>query len=374
MNRLTQIFLVLLRLAIGWHFLFEGLEKIQSVHLGPTESNRPWTSEGYLREASGPFGGFFRSQLGPDPDQQTLDRLSLAPLPPDQDLARTPPYKRFPPALYQDWQAFLDRFARHYGLEDQQRQLAEKKLQQRMDQTVQWLLTGTKKVRKTFPSGTVEVEQTTPQRVQEYREKVRQVNDIPARELPAFGRDVQRQKLRAAKAELNRMRADLLADLGEQNVEMKRALQEVLTDDQKKLEPVPEAIAIRPVDWIDWLTPWGLTLIGACLLFGLFTRTACVAGAAFLLTLYLAMPPFPWLPETLRTEGHYLFVNKNVIEMLALLTLATTASGRWAGLDGLVQFLSPWRRPGDGQPHTVTNATSRASSSVGGPAAGSNRR
>jgi hypothetical protein len=71
-----------------------------------------------------------------------------------------------------------------------------------------------------------------------------------------------------------------------------------------------------------------------------------VSGAIFLLLLYLAMPPFPWLPDPPRpTEGHYLFVSKNLIEMLALLALATTRSGRWAGLDGLLQFLNPrrWR-------------------------------
>ena len=44
------VFLVLLRLAIGWHFLVEGYEKVVSVATGPTESvagtSRPWTSAG----------------------------------------------------------------------------------------------------------------------------------------------------------------------------------------------------------------------------------------------------------------------------------------------------------------------------------------
>jgi hypothetical protein len=62
------------------------------------------------------------------------------------------------------------------------------------------------------------------------------------------------------------------------------------------------------------------------------------------LLFYLTMPPFPWVPENVRAEGHYLFVNKNLIEMLALLCLATTQSGCWVGLDGLLQFLNPWRR------------------------------
>jgi hypothetical protein len=66
-------------------------------------------------------------------------------------------------------------------------------------------------------------------------------------------------------------------------------------------------------------------------------------GAYLLFMFFLAMPPLPGWPESPRAEGHYLFINKNVIEMLALLTLATTRSGRWAGLDGLLQFLRPRR-------------------------------
>ena len=84
--------------------------------------------------------------------------------------------------------------------------------------------------------------------------------------------------------------------------------------------------------------------MGVCLLLGLFTRTACVAGAGFLLMFFLAMPALPWLPANPRAEGHYQFIDKNIIEMIALLTLATTQSGKWLGLDGLVQFLNPFRR------------------------------
>ena len=87
---------------------------------------------------------------------------------------------------------------------------------------------------------------------------------------------------------------------------------------------------------------YGLFVVGACLCLGLFTRLNCFGGALFLILLYLAIPPFPWSPENLRTEGHYVFVNKNLIMALALLALASTRSGRWFGLDGLLQFLNPW--------------------------------
>src|SRR5438067_10083912 len=105
MNGLTRFFLVLLRFAIGWHFLIEGVEKVQSVNLGPTESSRPWTSEPYLREASGPLAPFFRSQFG-DPDQAALDRLTLLPSLPGQ----APAAERLAPALGHDWDVYFDRF------------------------------------------------------------------------------------------------------------------------------------------------------------------------------------------------------------------------------------------------------------------------
>src|SRR5262249_37778550 len=75
--------------------------------------------------------------------------------------------------------------------------------------------------------------------------------------------------------------------------------------------------------WLGFLPRWGLLVVGACLLVGLLTRLNCWLAAGFLLMTYLAMPAFPWLPAAPQSEGTYLFVNKNVIEMLALCALGT---------------------------------------------------
>ena len=124
----------------------------------------------------------------------------------------------------------------------------------------------------------------------------------------------------------------------------------VLSEDQRLQGPVPPMDEVQQhflgwtnLQWIDWTTRWGLLAVGVCLLLGFLTRPACLVGAAFLALFYLSQPPFPWVPEVLRSEGHYLFVNKNLIEALALLALATLPTGRWVGLDGLLQFLNPWR-------------------------------
>jgi thiosulfate dehydrogenase [quinone] large subunit len=61
-----QALLVLLRTAIGWHFLYEGYFKL--LYPAWTRGGVPlerFTSIGYLRNASGPFGDLFRALADP---------------------------------------------------------------------------------------------------------------------------------------------------------------------------------------------------------------------------------------------------------------------------------------------------------------------
>ena len=59
---------------------------------------------------------------------------------------------------------------------------------------------------------------------------------------------------------------------------------------------------------------WGLTLVGACLILGLFTRLASLAGIGFILLFYLCNPPFVGYFYSIPSEGSYLIVNKNLVE------------------------------------------------------------
>ena len=76
MNTWTRIGLILLRVVIGWHFLFEGLEKLDSWYHGPREGKPVWSAEPYLRESQGPLAWWFREQAG-DLDQEALAMLTL---------------------------------------------------------------------------------------------------------------------------------------------------------------------------------------------------------------------------------------------------------------------------------------------------------
>mgnify|MGYP006874417586 FL=1 len=79
------------------------------------------------------------------------------------------------------------------------------------------------------------------------------------------------------------------------------------------------------------------------LILGLFTRFAAVMAAFMLFSFYLAMPPFPGVPEIPGPE-HSFIVNKNLIEVFALLAIAALPSGIWFGLDRLLAvFFDKWK-------------------------------
>src|SRR5260370_37490810 len=56
---LGALFIVLLRIAIGWHFLFEGWEKLS----GTLTGKEPFSAEIYLRNATGPLAAYFRAMV-----------------------------------------------------------------------------------------------------------------------------------------------------------------------------------------------------------------------------------------------------------------------------------------------------------------------
>ena len=99
------------------------------------------------------------------------------------------------------------------------------------------------------------------------------------------------------------------------------------------------------LDQADLVTMWGLTLVGVCLILGLLTRLASLGGVGFLVLFYLCNPPFVGYFYSIPTEGSYLIVNKNLVELSALVVILATGSGRFAGLDRLVHRLFA-RRPG----------------------------
>ena len=82
---------------------------------------------------------------------------------------------------------------------------------------------------------------------------------------------------------------------------------------------------------------WGLTLVGASLVLGLFSKYGSIAGMVFISLYYLFAPPLLGLEYGRPNEGSYLIVNKNIIEACALWVLYCFPTSQVIGLD---RFLS----------------------------------
>jgi thiosulfate dehydrogenase [quinone] large subunit len=74
------------------------------------------------------------------------------------------------------------------------------------------------------------------------------------------------------------------------------------------------------VGWVDVGVAVALVLVGLSLMFGVFTRIGCLGALVLLTMFYVSAIPTSGLPEV-RTEGAYLFVNKNLIEAAAVLVV-----------------------------------------------------
>jgi thiosulfate dehydrogenase [quinone] large subunit len=87
--------------------------------------------------------------------------------------------------------------------------------------------------------------------------------------------------------------------------------------------------ALRVVDLMNEI---GLLAVGLGLMAGLLTRAAAVGGMLMLALYYLSNPP--WIGVLAAPgEGNYLWVDKNLVEFLALVVIVAFDTGKMAGLD-----------------------------------------
>lgn len=283
----AMLLFVLLRMAIGWHFLYEGLWKYE---------NPDFSAATFLRQAKGPLAEQFYA-LVPDVDNHQrldADRVEAA------------------------WQQYRDEAANFYAFDDVQRKSAERIFSLRRAQMREWFDANQSEIERHFDDW------------QQFRDRQASLtfNAAPYQQKRAWDKQqTLRSEAAAWDAEVAAIEQGLEGDLAG-----------LANDDQLARGAPPRALT--SLDWLDKSMTYGLIAIGFCLMVGLFTRLACVAGAVFLVGVVLAQPAWPLLyPPAPAPAGHSLIVNKEFIEMLALLALATTAVGKWAGLDF---FIHQW--------------------------------
>jgi thiosulfate dehydrogenase (quinone) large subunit len=86
---------------------------------------------------------------------------------------------------------------------------------------------------------------------------------------------------------------------------------------------------------VDFLNVWGLILIGLGLMLGVLTRWALIGGIVLLSFYYLSHPALIGVKYAMPSEGSYLLVNKNLIEIFAMAVLLVFPTGKMSGIDGL---------------------------------------
>lgn len=320
-------FLLALRLAIGWQFLFEGLHKIHSHYIGVSEFNRPFTSEPYFKDAPGPLAPYIRSMNG-DPSKVIADRLT-----PKQEtnpqafakLSEADQAALCPDAVAKE----LDAFAATLNKSATSEKAAFARWVYGVDR---------REIKMTRISGDIEF--TAPQRLHFLNLLKQAKEDAEERARlglgNGYGLDV--KKAQAARSDFWTAEADLAKETDQFLKELKTKL-----NDGKAPEAANESTALQ---FNDKLTRWFLAIVGASILFGFLTRISCVLAAGFLLLTYLTYPPFPWFTLPPGTEGNPLFINKNAIEFFALLALACMPTGQWLGIDALLSYLFG-RKPKD---------------------------
>ncbi len=89
----------------------------------------------------------------------------------------------------------------------------------------------------------------------------------------------------------------------------------------------------------NYVNIYGLTLVGLGLILGCFSRIASIGGILFLAMYYLSHPPFIGAEYMMPTEGSYLWIDKNMIEIGALMVLIYFPTSQIIGLDRYVSRL-----------------------------------
>jgi uncharacterized membrane protein YphA (DoxX/SURF4 family) len=339
MNASLRTLLVLLRLAIGWHLLVEGYVKLHSIWTGPTDSKQPFTSRSYLQQSHGPFSGFFKWLAGDDPDDLLVQRLTL------EGEGEQPRLSR-PMRTY--WEQYLENFVRTYQVEGKDVLELRKKLEEHAIQLIGWIRRGEEQWEMPTDWGPVRRKQKVKAWLDEYVRTLSELRELEGRERQYFEHPVGIERANRLRRQVAWYRGQFTTALNSRTQDLLRAWREILPPEKRSTgsavtipEPVTDPVWLgRPVIWwVDRATAWGLTISGLLLLFGLWSRLGAWLGALLVLMFYLCQPPLPWVPIPERAEGYYLYVNKNLIEALALAVLGVVPSGRWFGLDGLIHAI-----------------------------------
>ncbi len=329
--------IVLLRIGVGWHFLYEGLWK--------TNPSNGFSAKGFLGMAKGPVKGFYYYFL---PDLGGEGRLKMAEVYSakfeggEQDMSATKRIGWTFPVIEQEWFNYFNEYTAKYNMTSEENADVYAKAKKIRDQYV------------------LSLREYCLENREDIRGFVASKHRFQAA-LAATKNDAEYQRIRNWDAQLKyRNEGEKFANEPvKMGANMQLDLWNILTPEQKAAGQLP-AIAygsdkccvmrfVASLPWIekfakpstmgllDVMVTLGLTAIGICLMLGFCTRLAALGGACFLLNVVLSQFPWPTVyPYFSDQIGHFMIFSKDAIELIVLLFIASIPAGRWGGLDWFV--------------------------------------
>lgn len=331
----TGVFIVavvILRMAIGCHFLYEGLWKMD-----PTNG---FSAKGFLGMAKGPTAEIYYKML---PDLNGTERLQMAEAVEgkmvDGKFEQSKSNGWTLPVFETAWYSYYNKFIAKYGLDSEDRAKQREKTDAIVNQYVSSL------------------RECTVEQRDAIRELLGSRKRLEAK-LATKTDGAEHQKIWDWDNKLKlRNEGDKMASVPEKMGEnMQLALWDELDAGQKALgEMAPIAYGSNYIPGLEivkkipvvknFATPSrlglldmgvtvGLAAIGFCLLLGFCTRLAALGGAIFMINVVFSQFPWPTVyPYAPEVVGHSMVVSKDTVELIALLILVILPAGRWGGLD-----------------------------------------
>ena len=263
---LTVVMLVALRLALGCHFLYEGLWKIRPIEKFSTKHHEDFTAEPFLTQAKGPLSWVFYAML-PDVDgRKTLMVLT------DGDGKKSIDSTAIAARWNEIRQQFVDFYRPGPTADDSARQT---QLQLEKD------------AEKTFTEFRGKLDDYFQENVDDIAawlgtlDRFQADDDYFARGEGRQNAPFQQQRRWQRMLDLRGEAGKWIKDIEAQEKAFSSSLYGLLAPQQKQRGQVPESW--NPLRWgrtkqINFAVTYGLTAIGVCLMLGFFTPLAALGG------------------------------------------------------------------------------------------------
>jgi uncharacterized membrane protein YphA (DoxX/SURF4 family) len=337
--------IVILRVCTGWHFYREGTKKLATNPV--TGKTTIWFSaEPMLKQAVGPLAPLIRQQLPnfhqwetklakpwvirPTTDEEEAELAKwekdyAARRKAAEDKGEEPPFEFSPHLSYsewatqvaEDWKATVEAVKAIEGLSEEQEKAADEALEFRRQQLKDFLA-------------------SEASEIVEWQHELSRLHDWEASAGPQ-GTPFETERIAEKRAETNAASGAWIAQVRSMELGLHRDLRSLLNAEQSADSAIDEQMDSILADAQDRqlhrmnVAVTGLIIgIGVCLVLGLFTRLASLAGILFLGAVIATQPP--WVLGANTTVFYY-----QLVEIAGLLVLFASAAGRWAGLDFFIR-------------------------------------